>query len=155
MRRSRVILLGITLSAVVAIIVALTPLALTYSGYCKSKSRWLSDEEKIHAAVVRVVQSQRRQLWRLTGNYYQGWTPEIIKYTSIDEFLAANGNCCGFGPLPGDDVEWPTFASRLFGSLTDVVVVHYVERQIDEDGQIVRVPVRRQVELNVCGQAVD
>jgi hypothetical protein len=90
----------------------------------------------------------------MTDTGYQAWKPKILRYTSLDKFLEANGNCCGFGPLPGDDVTWPTLATRLFGTLTDVVVVHYTERRIEEDGQTIGVPVTRQVELNVCGRVV-
>jgi len=154
-RKGRIVILAIALIVLAAAGVTV-PFVLTYSGYCRAEGRWVSQEEKIRSAVIWVFQRQDRLRFRMTADGRQEvWRPTLIRYGSLDEFLDANKNCCGIRPIPGDDFTPPTFLTRLFGTLTDVVVVSYTERYIDDSGTSQSERVVRQVEVNVCGRVVD
>jgi hypothetical protein len=154
-RTGKIIALALALTIALAVAGVTVPLALTYSGYCRSEGRWVSDEEKTRSAIVWVFQRQDRLRFRTINGRTEAWHPTAIHYKTLDEFLEANENCCGIGPLPGDDFTPPTFLTRLFGTLTDVVVVSYTERYVDDSGVTQSERVVRQVEVNVCGRVVD
>jgi hypothetical protein len=155
MSRTGKIFTVISVLVVLAVAGVTIPLALTYSGYCRSEGRWVSDAERIRSAIIYVFQRQDRLRFRTSNGATEAWQPTVIHYKTLDEFLAANKNCCGKGPLPGDDFTPPTFLTRLFGTLTDVIVVSYTERYVDDSGLAQSERVVRQVEVNVCGRVVD
>jgi len=132
------------------------PTSLTYSGYCLSERRYVPDKEKIDTAMVWIFQHQKRLQFKQTADgKAEAWYLNLIPYESIDEFRRANPNCCSIGARPGDDYTEPTFVRRLFGLVSEIIVIDYLERYIDDQGNQRTQRVTRQVSVDVCGHHVN
>jgi len=135
--------------------------ALSYSGFCFTEWRFLSDEEKIRSAVGYVlIYSNPPQLkgyrpyakpdpvsGRLT------LVPERpIRYRDMDEFFAINENCCTITTRARKGY-WPGFWSRLRGYFSCFVNVKYQVRFVVDDGRGMSLPHSTYVAISNCGRA--
>jgi hypothetical protein len=64
---------------------------LNYSGFCWAEKRWLSDEERIDAAIEHLI--YRDELY-LEGAIAGEKVYKVIPYKSVSEFKQKNQNCC-------------------------------------------------------------
>jgi hypothetical protein len=128
---------------VLLVVAATAPAGLTYSGFCTSLFRYISDDEKIGIAVNALLNWRRR-----TAGESAGGGPSSrakIAYQGVADFLARNAHCCSVGYY-GGDMPAPTFRTRLVGIYANTVKIRYAERHVID-------PTFRQVlvGLDVCG----
>jgi len=107
---------------------------LNYSGYCITKGRYFSDEERIQIAINSVLRSyppimERRQSGML--EFIKIENP--IYYEDIEEFLELNENCCEV-TTHGKEGYPRGLWNRLRGRTAVFVSVNYTVYYIDEDG---------------------
>jgi hypothetical protein len=64
---------------------------LNYSGFCWAEKRWLSDEERIDAAIEHLI---NRDEMYLEGAIAGEKVYKVVPYTTIEDFKEKNPNCC-------------------------------------------------------------
>jgi hypothetical protein len=71
--------------------------SLNYSGFCWAEKRWLSDEERIDAAIEHLIAQEEMYLDGVDGlKYYK-----VIPYKSVAEFKEKNHDCCSMAYFSG------------------------------------------------------
>lgn len=100
--------------AIIIIVIVITPFAINNSGYCVSKSRFISDEEKIKNVLF----------WAFTKSRAG------VQYDSrgiAEKYLKENPDCCRMGPVSQEGDLYPyvqlTMLRRYLGLAVDVVVI--------------------------------
>jgi hypothetical protein len=96
---------GLVRNAIIlSILFAVCVCALNYSGFCWGRLRWLSDKEKMDAAVSYVINDGR-----IFGEYYfdvnkirRKRDVQAIKYESVSDFYKLNPDCCRFVDASSD-----------------------------------------------------
>jgi hypothetical protein len=102
---------------------------MKYFGYCHGSGRFLTDREKVDAAIGSAIASYPPTLASL-GNY----PPENpIRYASIEEFRRLNPDCCRLSETAPNAPE-VSFLSRVQGSNSTYVHVDYLVRFRDKNG---------------------
>ena len=86
------------------------PASMNYSGFCFAEGRYLSDEERIRLYLELSMRNTYRYQERGSIKDY-----EYIKYSSVDEFLEKNPDCCGVNIKKGYDLAPPRFLDRITG----------------------------------------
>lgn len=108
--------------------------SLNYSGFCWSKMRYLSDEEKFRMIFDRL--SKRDTLPIETedrGTQYY----EQIKYESFEDYMEKNPDCCAIDPGGPYDLPPDKFIDRITGlNNGEVIVMNYIVRYFDENGEV-------------------
>jgi hypothetical protein len=122
--------------------------ALSYSGFCIKKFRWLSDDELINAAIDDVLTVSTHVIKTPTGRYQQFAPKNEGRYRSRDEFRRANPDCCKIVP---HDRFYVSLWDQLFGSAAKSVSLTYVVRFIDENGNLSSQPAVAQRAVGNCG----
>ena len=126
--------------------------ALNYSGFCMKEGRWLSDDEKIRAAIQAVVNRHTAYIFDATGNKTIQIKNPVQPYANIQEFLAINPQCCEIGPVGGDGYIPQTLYTRVIGKHAGNVVVRYLERTVESDGSIRKQMTTIQPIISNCGK---
>lgn len=112
---------------------------LNYKGFCFKQVRYLSDEEKLNIAIVRIgdINRKKPRCWSSHGksvkSINRNYDECVVPYSSIEEFLQANPVCCKL-LKPGDyfdDSGGPGPWTRLFGTWNYGVKVQYVEKRFE------------------------
>jgi hypothetical protein len=102
---------------------------MNYLGFCHGSGRFLTERQKIDAAIGGVIASYPPPLASL------GIKPpaDPIRYASIEEFRRLNPDCCRLSTSArlAPDVS---FASRVKGTNSTYVLVDYLVRFRDEQG---------------------
>lgn len=137
----------------------ITAASLTYSGFCMSGMRYVSDEEKIHNVVAGIVSNliaakdtPRRFVVRTDNRWVDYPESRIIPYESAEQFFRENENCCSVGMRPGESHSARrTFLRRLFGRVSDFVNVRYQLRFVDAEGVNRSMDVDAQIAIGACG----
>ncbi len=98
----------------VLLIIIFSPIGFSYSGFCPSEMRFVSDEEKVRNVIF----------WHLTGSKVGArYDDDGI----VEEFLEKYPDCCRLGPegYEGDKYYYvdSSFWTRYFGEFSDVVVI--------------------------------
>lgn len=136
----------------ILILVALLggPAGLNYSGFCISKGRWLSDEERVH--IVANYQNNRTIMpIYIKGIGYKNF--KQIPYQSVDELLAKNPYCCKV--VGSGDVPRPSMWDRIFGKNSNKIInVKYKVMHLNETGQQDSYEVNYYNTLSNCGESV-
>lgn len=104
---------------------------LNLSGFCIPEGRWLSDEEKIRAAVDSLI---IRQDVAINTPDKGTQIYKVIPYENIDSFLDKNPVCCSVGIKRGDDFIPQTFYTRITGKHAENIRIEYVAQYLDETG---------------------
>jgi hypothetical protein len=93
--------------------------ALSYSGYCFEKGRYLTEREIINAAVMNAMSYQKafREEQRTKGSV--SYQTDLRDWAN--RFTRDHPGCCRIGPEDG--FPNPAFAQRLFGAIQTIVVV--------------------------------
>jgi hypothetical protein len=108
---------------------------LNFSGFCYRDMRYLSDNELIESAIRYNIQHPHS-------------APDLIEYTSIDEFHRLNPDCCRVyrdGHYTLTEGTWP----RFYGWYISVAEVWYRRKQFGPDPYY-----RSYVAVNACGRAM-
>lgn len=119
---------------------------LSYSGYCFSERRYLSDQERIERAVTFVLASMTPPVARYDispvdkrRKTFQEGTRDYVPYRSVHEFFELNPNCCVVVDrftYRGGETYIPNFWNRLTGAVSAVISMKYQVRYRDKDGAV-------------------
>jgi hypothetical protein len=124
--------------------------ALNYSGLCLKEWRYLSDDEKIRAVVHYVARTNAG--FRFRGSGPDEWRRVRASEPETQEaFLAANPDCCRIVP-GGGEYHPPTFWSRLFGGVSTLVQINYVQRFPNDQGVPQSEAVSQVLYVSSCGR---
>lgn len=128
--------------------------ALNYHGMCVDEFRWISEEEKIRAAVEYVNSVQQIYVNEPIGKV-RGFQPRV-NYASVEEFLKANPNCCEvvFQLATGNNA-FPTVLDQLMGSYSGTVILKFDGRYYDENREIKTQKESVGILINNCGKPWD
>jgi hypothetical protein len=139
-RESFIMRLVFTVAAAIVLVVA----GLSYSGFCFSNARFLSDDEKIRLAVAYVVTRQSSFIEEQRAKNYASYDADLN--AAVAAYLARDPSCCRIGPEGGDGYPEPTLWSKISGSISAIVVV---------DGGAPAFTSRRtaQIAITNCGRA--
>jgi hypothetical protein len=120
---------------------------LAYFGFCYSKGRFLSEREKIDAAIRDALYSYPPPLTSLRGA-----PKDSIPYASVEEFRRINPDCCRLSNSArgAPDVS---FLSRVQGTNSTYVLVDYLVRYRDEHGNVVSEHSSTFAAITNCGDA--
>ncbi len=127
---------------------------LNYSGFCWEQKRWLSEEEKIHRAIVdRFVSSSnyRVQVAHSVGDTLVEKENLSTPYSSFEDFISANPNCCSLNISESADSGPPTFWTKVKGGYSDTAVIHYGKAHRTFDGSN---PSKSVSYIDNCGRTV-
>ena len=136
--------------------IVLTPLVGTlafkplsnYYGYCLAEGKFLSNEEKIDAAINYINSRDRVPI--ISGNEIQYLVQ--IRYSSVSDFKAKNPDCCQVGMSGFYSETWPpTFKERVEGRYGDRVKVKFQLNYIDKNGVSSSKPEEWDYVIENCG----
>lgn len=139
------LLRGAMLLAVLCIIPS-----LNYSGFCWSKMRYLSDEEKFRL-LFEMTNSLNTVVIKTNNKGAQSY--ERIKYDSFEEFMEKNPNCFEIEPSGFYEMPPPKFIDRITGfNNGEIIGMNYMVRYLDDNGdrQLKKIKTRRV--LQNCGK---
>jgi len=111
---------------------------MNYSGFCFAEKRYLSYDEKIRIVFNHYnLQSQRTtEIW---DDFNKKIKVKYLPYTSFEEFLKLNPNCCGINLSKGYDLPPPEFLDRITGYHSgEVIDRNFKFRYASENGYIER-----------------
>lgn len=135
------------IAVLIPVLMFITYASLNYSGYCIAERRYFSDEEKIRLTVEYVNSRDGVHIdSSLSGH------PKRIKYANADEFMKLNKECCSIGPRGGDGYRYPNFGRRIYGSISDTIVLDYLAKYVDEGGVERSKLVTEQWSISNCGR---
>jgi hypothetical protein len=127
---------------------------LNHSGFCFGKLRYLSDDEKIDAAVDHLAAGDLLH-WYRVGPQPDDWRAvHMDRPETVHDFLAADPDCCRIVPGGGDGRR-PTFLGRVLGQVSDVVEIDHVRHFVDDRGVVQAEPVRSCAYVSPCGTVVN
>ena len=121
---------------------------MNYFGFCHGSGRFLTEREKIDAAIEDAISPYPPPLASL-GNYPP---KDPIPYASIEEFRRLNPNCCTLSNSARKAPE-VSFFSRVKGTNSTYVLVNFLVRFRDEDGNEVSEPASTFSAITNCGYA--
>ncbi len=101
---------------------------LVYNGFCVAERRWLNQAELFDVAMQNVFQFYPPQRFRIPFVYSKKITNPIV-YTSFDDFVRRNPDCCRMSSTGWKGLQ-VSFFHRLRGYSGDFVRVEYAA---DED----------------------
>ncbi|MDR2790395.1 MAG: hypothetical protein LBB59_05415 [Campylobacteraceae bacterium] len=124
---------------------------LNYAGFCFEQCRFLSDEEKIDAA-IRTILGTSHNVKDENGSYhtapaYNMPYLKIDKYgrsysgvdENIDNFKAENPNCCSLSKFyykKDGSIYKISFFARAFGMTSDFVTVKFKYKNINGEEEV-------------------
>lgn len=124
---------------------------LNYSGFCFSKMRYISTEEKI-----RWTFEELNAAWKLRINIPgKGFEDrEFIKYENFNEYIKENPDCCTFYPSGGSpELPPPTLLQRILGYHSGTFVrIYYKVRYFDDNGKKKSQIINVERALRNCGK---
>ena len=132
---------------------------LNYSGFCFAEKRYLSNEEKIREEFD--YQNSRDTLpldnppdpKHVLDKSFGGYNLAHIKYKSFDEYIALYPECCSVNPGGPYEVSPEEFLDRILGyNSSDVVVINFKVRYLDENGSLKTGEKRFDNYLQNCGK---
>lgn len=155
---------------IVALLLLLTPVAggvINYSGYCFTEKRYLSEHEKITAAVTYIINrmgAYPQPVIAFSTVYYadvaQGdirtrvrvkrWAESPLIYSSVDELYRQNEGCCELVPQ-GTEGYRPSIWHRLSGKTSVLVRVKYSVRFVDFDENMRTGKINAYLPVSNCG----
>jgi len=104
---------------------ALVP-TLELSGYCFEQQRFLTDREFLNAAIGEAIERDAVTVARSQQRQVKIESVPLPRYSSMEEFVAKNPQCCKFAPHnAGDESPLVTFGDRVFGRAARTVLVAY------------------------------
>jgi hypothetical protein len=112
-------------------------LFLNFTGYCYDQRRYLDDKDMIRAAAEHILGAKRSEA-------------DTIAYSSVDDFLARNSDCCRVRRADRGQLE-PTLSGhwiRFFGVYVAAVEAVYRHRSSAKDGHL-----ESWVSISACGVA--
>ena len=141
--------------------------AVNYSGFCWSKKRYLSDQEKINSAIDYRLSwyPQGVEIYEVIDDKKIYVAPRSIPinpvyYKDRKEFLASNKNCCeahkslthSIDLNDGEPIKIPFFR-RILGFTSDLIHIKYLVKYKDSDGDIVSQLHSTSMPVSNCGNA--
>ena len=131
---------------------------MNYTGYCHSRFRYLSDQEKIEIGVRFLLESiypPSVPIYEVRDGervFIDNQTPkDPIRYGDLQEFFARNSDCCKVSLSARENFEAPTM-SRLTGRLAAFVNVNFLVRYRAATGEEIEIPMRIDPGISNCGE---
>jgi hypothetical protein len=129
-----------------------------YNGeYCRETSRAMTNKDRIDAVVKWVISGYPPSLSELTlspeayRDVYSGPRPKtFIPYTSQNEFMALNPDCCAV-ETSTPNVRKIRIMDRVSGRIAAYVRVRYRVRYVDESGTAREQIVEPYYAITTCG----
>jgi hypothetical protein len=143
-----------------AVILIIAVAALSYSGFCCTQGRYLSDEEKINIAVQYFLAAYppviEHEVVNPDGSRKQVTAPppQAVRYRDVDEFFRLNPGCCEVVKevkTSGGETLSLDFWNRLAGLSSSFVRVKYLVRYQDEQNTVRTHPVEAALAFSNCG----
>lgn len=131
-------------------LVAASLLGLTLLSGCGSGCGDIEDEVFIQKALEHFIATQNDSIWSSSSTGLV--ETQIQTYSSVDEFIEKNPNCCSFG-YRGYEGELPSWWTRFQNDYAGIVFVSYVKRRIEGDS-IVEVQRRTEYPMNSCAEPI-
>lgn len=166
LNRKKRYVLGAIITALL-LISFVTVFVLNSSGYCLSQFEKKSDYQKIREGVKYVMFNYPYNFLGLNGNYLDKIRPKkrsdlklirdavslknIVEYTSVDDFLKSNPNCCEFSSSFDTDSGVPEGLVRWFGIISGYVFVNYKINYFN-GSSIDSIPVEVALPISNCGR---
>ncbi len=132
---------------------------LSYTGYCFSEGKYLSDQEKLRLVVVHVLKEYPP---RLIVTYseedkrnHAGPRPsgKVIAYQDVDEFLLVNTPCCEVTKARKEyENSGPTFMEKLTGTVSSFVGMDYWVRYWGDAGKAKSIKTLGFYPISNCGK---
>jgi len=126
---------------------------LNYLGFCYSTMRFISDQEKIEAAVRWTIRKESVVIPIKTDRGTTYTSVPFERYSTVQDFLRRNPSCCRVGITSGDDIPKPSFIRRILGLYADIVEVNLTV-SYTTNGESKVVPVRRSWAVTACGRVI-
>lgn len=139
------------------VVIAIAYVSLNKFDICTSQWRAYSDDEKIDAAIRRVMATYPPTLesFRKTGpgaGVVSYRRPErAIPYSDVAEFRRVNPNCCQLVST-GSEGWKPSLYQRLTGNISAIVRVIYLVRYTNSEESQVSVSHRTHIPLSTCNK---
>lgn len=128
---------------------------LTYNGYCRTENKYLTDDEKIKAAVSTILKIYPPAVIR-TQDGPHDWTLSAPKhpiyYRDLNEFFSVNSDCCEITKTRNSEEGIPTFMERLTGTVSAYMRINYEVRYVDSDGIQKSIPSSNHIPISNCGK---
>ena len=127
--------------------------SLNYSGFCWSKMRYLSDEEKFRLLFEMSNNRKTANLVFYRKNKIEYKSYQRIKYENFDNFMEKNPDCCAINPGGPYELPPPKFIDRITGFHNgEVVGMNYIVRYLDENGEQKSKKIETITVLQNCGE---
>lgn len=144
--------LRFTLAAFFVLFLILLPISLgaaNYTGFCFSKKKFLSKQEKIE-----IVADYVNKISDRVG---------IKPYSDVHTLLKENPDCCVTGVEAVENKSWPdsqgwvrpTFKKKLFGQYADIVGITIQRKYADQKGEEKSKQLQAAYVIGNCGQMGD
>lgn len=128
---------------------------LTYLGYCHAADKFLSNDEKINAAIEELLKKYPAAVVRtsMEPNVSSLSVPiKPVHYSNPNQFLSMNPNCCKVKPtstyMEGGRLS---LVQILTGTATNVVEINYLVRFKDEQDKPQAIKTTAYLHTNNCG----
>jgi len=120
-------------------------LALNVSGFCVKENRFVSEKEKIDAAVQYVIRRYPRADNRVIAEIGDGYETRTIvhsglknpiRYENIEEFYRLNPNCCSLSRRGRKGMVERDIWDVATGKISDFVRIELLLRYRNDDGSL-------------------
>lgn len=130
----------------------------SYSGICSDTGKALDNKQKIRLAMEKTYADYYLGdygKYVVTKDENLAKSIQPIFYVDSADFYSKNLYCCAFMKSNYIDPEWtpPGFVDKLFGMVSDVVIVEFLYGYIDTDGTRREKKIKTMVALSNCGVA--
>lgn len=149
-RPVRRIVLGLAAAALAAAVAG----GLSYTGYCSTQGRYLSDGEYFSATIAQILREKRHTLVIAHTRSVEFRPVNVINYGSEAVFRAVNPDCCRIVPHNvGDQMPYTSFWERLYGAAAVIVEVTYVLNYFDPPAMPEATGITTYYAVTNCGRA--
>ncbi len=121
----------IMLPLVYFLMIGLVEYGLNVSMYCTIEKRYITHEENVEAAMKYYLENQFSLQYQSTSS----GADRIFRYTTTQEFLKINPECCVMRRNELSGALFDTFYWRAFGDVSDIIDV-YAKKGIIKDESV-------------------
>lgn len=135
------------------LVLMITFFTLNYHGFCYSTMRFISEREKIEAAVRWTIRKESVVIPIKTDRGTTYTSIPFERYSTVQDFLRRNPSCCRVGITSGDDIPEPSFIRRILGLYADIAEVKLTVNYIG-NGEATVAEVKESWAVTACGRVV-
>jgi hypothetical protein len=107
---------------------------MNYSGYCFAENRYLTADEKIRITFNHINSKPKTTIRIGEGSNSVVKSFERIPYSSFEEYVKQNPDCCSVGKKVFSDLPPPDFFDRISGYNSEkIVVLNYKSNYFDTE----------------------